>query len=280
MTTHTFAHSQHRLCYTTEGDPANPPLVMIHGWFSHRGVWHQTLAAMKDRHFCVAIDLLGFGDSDKPKDGDYSIEAQGRRVLALADSLGIDQFTVIGHSMGGQTALCIAAMLAPNRVTKVVSVSGVVAGKLTPGVTRRVVPLVALMYRLPVVATIARVMIHNPWYAKKVGFWPWFYDMDALPFDAWELDRRMAFQSGITIPAYKAGQAITSLDLTPHLPKVTAPTLAIFGAQDATVPVSDGHLVDAHVPNSRLVLIDKCGHFPHYEHPEVYLQALESFLAQ
>ena len=280
MTTCTFAHGKHQLHYTTEGDPTNPALVMIHGWFSHRGVWHQTLAAVKDRFYCVAIDLLGFGDSDKPKDGDYSIETQGQRVLALVDSLGIDRFTVIGHSMGGQTALCIASMLAPERVIKVVSVSGVAAAKLTPGVTRWVVPLVAMMYRLPFLVAMARVMSRNPWYAKKVSFWPWFYDMDGLPFSAWAVDRQMAFQPGIAAAAYKTRRAITSLDLTVHLPKITAPTLAIFGAQDATVPVSDGHLVDAHVPNSRLVLIDKCGHFPHYEHPEEYLQALETFLAE
>jgi len=81
-------------------------------------------------------------------------------------------------------------------------------------------------------------------------------------------------------PVYKAGQAIHSLDLTPHLPHITAPTLAIFGAQDGTVPLSDGHLVKELVPNSWLVLIDQCGHFPHYEHPAEYLQALELFLAE
>ena len=68
------------------------------------------------------------------------------------------------------------------------------------------------------------------------------------------------------------------LDLTPHLPNITVPTLVIFGQQDATVRVSDGHLVNEHVPNSQLVLIDKCGHFPHYEHPAQYLAALEAFL--
>ena len=68
------------------------------------------------------------------------------------------------------------------------------------------------------------------------------------------------------------------MDLTSKLPDITAPALVVFGQQDATVRISDGHLVDEHVPDSRLVLIDQCGHFPHYEQPTTYLAALETFL--
>jgi pimeloyl-ACP methyl ester carboxylesterase len=271
-------HNGHQIAYAAEGDPSAPPIIMLHGWFSHRDTWHQTVAALKDRCYCVAIDLLGFGDSAKPKDGDYSIKAQGQRVLALADHLEIDRFIVIGHSMGGQIALCLASTLAPERIIKVVSVAGVVSGRLTRGVTWGVSPLIVIMYWLPFLVTTMRWLNRYPWFVKKFSFWPWFYDMDALPLEDWEIDRQKALQPGIATPAYKAGRAIMDLDLTPHLPNITVPTLVIFGQQDATVRVSDGHLVNEHVPNSQLVLIDKCGHFPHYEHPAQYLAALEAFL--
>ena len=102
--------------------------------------------------------------------------------------------------------------------------------------------------------------------------------MDTVPFGDWEIDRRMVFQPGMHISGYKSGQAMLDLNLTAHLRKIKAPTLAIFGQQDGTVPVSDGHLVEQYARNSRLVLIDHCGHFPMYEQPQQYLEALRMFL--
>src|SRR6187549_3296243 len=85
--------------YQTMGDPANPPLMFIHGWLSHGGIWTDTMTALAGAFYCVAVDLLGHGDSDKPGCGDYSISAQAGRVLAVADALEFEQFGVIGHSM-------------------------------------------------------------------------------------------------------------------------------------------------------------------------------------
>jgi pimeloyl-ACP methyl ester carboxylesterase len=250
---------------------------MVHGWFSHRGVWRQTWERFKESYSCIAVDLLGFGDSDKPQDADYSIEAQAQRILRLADKLDCGRFTLIGHSMGGQIALYLASVLAPERVDKLVSVAGVVAARLMPRAEHVNYRLVVAGAVFPWLYPLGRWLIRHRWYAY-MHFRPWFHKMDALPFEAWEIDRRMAFQQGVRIPGYKAGKAIHNLDLTPHLRKITAPTLAIFGRQDGTVPVSDGHLLERLVPDGRLVLIDQCGHFPMYERPQQYLAALRNFL--
>jgi pimeloyl-ACP methyl ester carboxylesterase len=267
----------HKLIYTTASHPDGPLLLMIHGWCSHRGVWRQALEAFKDSHYCVAVDLLGFGHSDKPEDADYSIKAQGQRILQLADALGFDKFSLIGHSMGGQIVLCIASMLAPERVKKLVSVAGVVTDRLMPRVERVTYWQVAMGAVFPWLYALARWLSRYRWYAY-FHFRPWFYKMGAVPFNDWEIDRRMALQPGVHISTYKAGQAIHGLNLTAHLPKVTATTLTIFGQQDGTVPISDGYLVEQHVPDSRLVLIDQCGHFPMYEQTEQYLDTLRVFL--
>ncbi len=138
MQEHTFTHEGHTLRYALAGSPEKPPILMIHGYDSSHHVWRTTVPTLETDMYCVAIDLLGHGDSSIDRNGDYSIEAQGRRVLALADKLGLDRFSLIGHSMGGQTALCIASMLAPGRVDKVVDVSGVVSARLTAFVERTV----------------------------------------------------------------------------------------------------------------------------------------------
>jgi len=265
----------HRLAYTAAGQLGAPPLLMVHGWLSHRGVWRQTVPALQDRYYCIAIDLLGF--SDKPAHADYGIEAQGKRVLQIADALGLGRFALIGHSMGGQIALCIASMLAPERVTRLVSVAGVVAGRLTPKVENETYPLIALGMALPQVYGLWR------WLTRYRGlvysaFRTWFYDMRSVPYDEWEIDRRMAFQPGIHASAYRAGQAIHALNLTAHLDKIAAPSLTIHGQQDGTVPVSDAHLAAQRIPSHRLALIDECGHFPMYEKTPAYLDALREFI--
>jgi len=278
MTAQTLKHQQ--IAYTAEGDPTNPAIILLHGWFSHGGGWYQTIDALKDRYYCVAPDLLGFGESDKPKDGDYSIEAQGKRVLALADALTIDRFILIGHSMGGQTALCIASMLAPERVSKLVDVSGVVSGQPTQ-LTKILEALsIEVVWRFPPLWPLVYGIDDVIWWIRKQILRPFFHDAGAIPELAEAIDRYLLIRPGIVIPMHKAYHAICSLDLRPHLAKIVAPTLVIFGALDAIVPVSDGRLVCDQVANSRLVLINKCGHIPHYERPVEYLQALETFLRE
>ena len=274
---HTLTLNNHTLTYTAAGSPDAPPLLMVHGWTSYRGVWRQTMEAFQDRYYCVALDLLGCGHSDKPADADYSISAQGQRVLQFADALGIDHFTLMGHSMGGQIALCMASMLAPERVTNLVSVAGVVAARLTSFVEENVYRGIALGRRFPWIYKIGEKLVDFRWYSR-FSFRSWFYNMDAIPFDDWEVDRRMAVQPAAYISTYKAGEAIHGLNLTPHLAKITVPILAVAGRQDAVVPVSDSELIQQHVPNSRLVWIDECGHFPMYEQTGQYLEALRGFL--
>jgi abhydrolase domain-containing protein 6 len=271
----------HRLTYTTAGHPDAPPVMMLHGWLSYRGVWRQTIAALQDRYYCVAVDLLGCGDSDKPDEADYSLPAQGQRVLQLADALGWNQFALIGHSMGGQIALCIASMLAPQRCTCVISVAGVVTARLTPFVENVNFKLIAMSRMFPQLFAMLRRLAR---YRRIVcsplsGFRTWFYRLDAVPFEDWALDRDMAFQPQGARAAYRAGQAIHALDLTAQLGRITAPTLAIFGRQDGVVRLTDGPLVAQQVPNGRLVLIDECGHFPMYEKTEQYLEVVQTFLS-
>ena len=273
----TITINNHTLSYTTAGPIDAPPIIMIHGWFSYKGVWQQSIELLKDCYYCVAVDLLGFGDSAKPKDGDYSIKAQGNRILHLADILGFEQFTLLGHSMGGQISLCIGAILAPQRVTKLISVAGVVAAKLTPDVERTIYPSVAVGFKFPWLYRLLPHLINYSWYVR-FNFKTWFYNLDAIPDHIWAVDRQMATQFDMVVSAYRAGQAIHNFNLTPHLANITAPTLAIFGQQDNVVPVSDGHLVKQHVPNSQLILIDHCGHFPMYEKPKEYLAGLKTFL--
>lgn len=136
----------HTLHYITAGNPNHPAVLMLHGWGSYHGIWMNSIKTLENTHYCIALDHLGLGYSDKPPKTDYSIRAQAQRALKVMDELGINQFQVMGHSMGGQIAMIIASELAPSRVTKLVNVDGVVTGRLSAYVRHVVMPTVRFGY--------------------------------------------------------------------------------------------------------------------------------------
>lgn len=264
------------LAYSATGTPSRQPIIFVHGLMSHRNVWARTMAALKDKHYCIAIDLLGFGDSSKPDQGDYSIRAQAERVLKAADSLGFSQFNLAGHSMGGQISLYLAAHLAPERVLKLASIGGVVTGKLTTYVRIMNMQLVRTGRSIPQVYEIMYSLSQRPRFANW-AFNVWFADPAKLPFDSWALDRRLAMNPAIFISAYEAYRSLARTNLTALLANLTMPVLAIHGEQDGTVPVTDAHLLKERAPQTDLILFDQCGHFPMYENFNTYLRYMKDF---
>jgi pimeloyl-ACP methyl ester carboxylesterase len=269
--------TNHQLVYTANGDPANPLLIMIHGWLSHRGVWRTTIPALQDHFYCVAVDLLGFGDNEKPDNGDYRIAAQAQRIVALANELGFQKFNLLGHSMGGQIAVHVAALDAPERVERLVTVGGVTTGRLAPFVENLIVPTGRLGERFPgLYDQIGGWSEKYRWYANFV-FSPWFYNMNFAPFETWKIDRNMATQRSLLISANRAYDSLRATDLTNDLGRVKARTLVISGKQDGTVPVKQAHLLKERIANAQLVLYDECGHFPMFEKTDAYLETLNTF---
>jgi pimeloyl-ACP methyl ester carboxylesterase len=267
-----------RLAFLTAGSPVNPPLVMIHGWFSHAEVWRQTIPALCDRYYCIAIDLLGLSTSDKPHHADYSVPAHAGRILALLDSLGIDRFNLIGHSLGGQISLYIASVFAPERVLALIDVAGVATGRLAWFIENITMPRLRMGIQMPFLwDVIGYGLKHFPAYAR-FEFRSWFHDIHAIPYDSWALDRKMAFDRSMHVSMYRIGQGIRNMDLTPYLCGIRARTLVIFGTEDAVVPPHQGRLVVEQVRDSQLVTFEDCGHFPMYECTDRFLQTVCKFL--
>jgi pimeloyl-ACP methyl ester carboxylesterase len=91
---------------------------MIHGFASGLHTWKKVIPELTDDHRVLALDLKGFGWSDRPE-GDYSPAEQARVVLALMDARGIERAAIVGHSYGASVALALA-LAAPERVTRLV----------------------------------------------------------------------------------------------------------------------------------------------------------------
>jgi len=268
-----------QIAYTEAGSDSNPPVLLLHGIMCHAGVWSRTMERLQQNYHCIAIDHLGFGDSDKPKNADYSIQKQAERALKVADHFGFERFILIGHSMGGQIATYLAASTAPQRVSKLVSVDGVVTGELTAIVQNFKRLLIVVGQYIPSTYRLMRALCRS----KTFACWAynhWFYKPEELPFGDWEKDRHHATNPDAAHSSAKAWKSLNATDLTPLLKNIIAPALVIFGNLDGTVPVEQAHLFQEQLPVAQLVLIDECGHFPMYEKFDEYIAPLEKFLTQ
>jgi pimeloyl-ACP methyl ester carboxylesterase len=268
-----FRLEGNQILVTLAGDPANPPIFLIHGWTLHRGMWESTIRALEGKYYCIVPDLLGHGASDKPANADYSLEAQANRIFKLADQLGFSRFSIIGHSMGGQIALYIACSLAPQRVDRVVTIGGVVTGKLTENVEKLNVKMLQAGRKVVALYDIARSLINFSPYVNW-AFRSWFYDIKSIPLKTWEADRMSVTNRACAISYDETWKSIRSINLVKYLHKIKGPVLIIHGEDDGVVPVEQGVLAQDTIANHQFALIKKCGHFPMYEKPNHYLKAL------
>lgn len=83
-----------------EDEGSGPVLVFQHAWLSAGMVWGGVVPALRDRYRCITFDGRGAGASERTEEG-HNSEQYARDLLALADALGVERFTVVGHSSGG-----------------------------------------------------------------------------------------------------------------------------------------------------------------------------------
>lgn len=123
---------QHRIALSTgveldvftAGDPANPPIIFLHGFPESHRTWRHQMAALSSDHYCIAPDQRGYAGSGKPTDvSDYTTDKIAEDLFALADALGISGFTLVGHDWGG-AIVWMAAMQNPQRVQKLIVCNG------------------------------------------------------------------------------------------------------------------------------------------------------------
>lgn len=273
----TVTVNNHDLVCLVAGDPQRTPVLMIHGWAHHPGVWRTTMEALSSRYYCVAVGVLGFAESDRPTDGDYRIAAHGRDTLRIADALDIDRFILLGQSRGGQIALGIAARLAPQRVIKLVDVSGVASGRVGWYLRYVFGAGIRIGYVLPAFYVLLRLVWSVDLFARAL-YGPYFFDWRRQPAGLARRDGSSAFKNGAHHANWRAMQSMRSTNLLSELHRVQAPTLVIFGKQDHIVPPSEAQAAAEHIPDAKLVLLDRCGHYPMVDRPDAYLNSLRAFL--
>jgi len=260
-----------RVHYQEAGDKSHPALVLIHGFASSTLVWSKVFLGLAQAGFhVIAIDLLGFGYSGKPRNGDYTIGGQANLLMKLLERLGIKRAMLVGSSYGGAIA-ATCALDHPQRVEKLVLVGAVANNE----------PLRLNLLRLfgaPVLGDVVSPLLIGSrrllrWRMKRV------YDRHALAVDERHVDARhvplRASGTQRAIIRTVRGWDAERISREAHL--IRQPTLLLWGENDVEIPLADGERLHEQIAGSRLVIFLECGHQPHEEYPEEFTNVVVDF---
>lgn len=237
-----------------------PCFVMVHGYLGGSSQWRAEVEALSPYLDVVTPDLPGFGKSNHLVSPDQ-IEGYARAVLTAVDSLGIDRFHLLGHSMGGMIVQEMVR-LAPDRVNRLVLYATGPLG-LLPG---RFESMARSRERLAadgVDATGRRISV------------TWLYDQEASSNA--KLLGDLAAQA--SPQAAEAGLwAMERWDGRPHLPRIQQETLIVWGDQDRSYKWDQVETLWRGIPGASLSVVPRCAHAVHLDNPTIFHQLLKDFL--
>ena len=255
----------------------NTKLVLVHGLAARSETWTDLVPLFApDRYTLYLLDLLGSGESAKPRKADYSIRAHGQRLLDFLEREGLSGVTLVGHSLGGAVVLLAAIQAHLGEKEHLVKSMVVMAG---PGFIQRL-PYMAEIFRLPLTGPLF-VALYAPDAWVKIG-------LRAAYFDPQLVDREHVARYA---PCYRDRDAKRSLvetcrSLVPpdceeifgRYGNLRLPVLLLWGRHDRIVPLSQGQRLKEAIPGARLEVIEECGHNPQEEKPAETFRIIESFL--
>lgn len=250
----------YRLHYVEAG--TGPVVVLLHGLGANVRAWRSTVPALSADHRVIAIDLLGFGQSDKPQIP-YRVGTLVDSVTAALDELQISSATVVGNSLGGW----VAAMLTttrPERVEKLVLVDAAGYGQ-EPGALVRDY----LRERDPGTLALAQRMVAGMTPEQQKAMQMLVASMVA---------QRMSRSDGFALAAL--AESIYRGDdlLGAEVKRITAPTLVVWGRDDRIVPLHVADALAQDIPGAKKVVLDGCGHRPQTECATEFNAEVRKFL--
>lgn len=261
-----------RVHYQEAGERDAPPVLLIHGFCSSTFVWSDVLLPIAEMGFrVVAPDLVGFGFSGKPREGEYTIEAQGRMIVGLLGALGIERASLVGSSYGGAVA-ATCALNNPERVERLVLVGAVTndAAKKQFLLRLAATPLMGDLLS-PLVLNSSRLM---KWRMAKVYANVTEHLFEKRRMSAHHLPLRAVNTQRAVLRTLRRWSAVR-IEREAH--RITHPTLLVWGEGDRDIPLIYGEQLHAQMPNARLVVFRNCGHLPQEEYPHEFAGLVGGF---
>jgi pimeloyl-ACP methyl ester carboxylesterase len=250
------------------------PVILIHGFFSNTVTWKKNIDELAKKFKVYAVDLWGWGYSERLKENEYSFERYGKQIVAFMDALKINKTSLVGHSMGGGTSVYVSAHF-PERVDRLILAD--------PAVIPSPTIITGKVYQLPFVGEFLNA-IPGDGLAKNNIKTIWFYDPQKVTDDyAEEVLRPLRIKGSYGGMMYILRQVLKDpyvQEEAQKLAQLNKPILLIHGREDILVPLDRSQQLNALWKGSQLVVFEKAGHTPHEEYPEKFNQLAVEFLSK
>ncbi|MEJ2117168.1 MAG: alpha/beta hydrolase [Alphaproteobacteria bacterium] len=251
------------------------PVIMLHGLGASSYTWRHVQDGLARTHHVIAIDFKGFGQSEKPLDGHYSITDQARLIGEFIRERNLRGVTLIGHSFGGAVALTMALKqkdAGERRIKRLVLVDTVAY--------RQPMPFFFKMLRTPVIGEIGMELVPSDVQISKALASAYYnknkIEQDTVANYAAALDteggRHALFH---TINSFEPDKADF---VAARYHEMKLPALLLWCDHDRIVPLRFGRKLARDLPNARIQVIKNCGHIPQEEQPSATLEAVKSFV--
>ena len=267
-------NGHHVACYTA-GD--GPVVLLVHGMAGSSVTWNHVIPALARRFTIIAPDLLGHGESAKPR-GEYSLGAHANVLRDVLNALGHDRATFVGQSLGGGVVMQMAYQF-PERCERLVLVSS--------GGLGREVNLLLRALTFPATEQIFPIVCNSGLRAAadRVADWLRHVGVRVTPAaeEIWrsyaslaDAETRWAFFRTLSAVIDLGGQSISATDRLYLAAQI--PTLIVWGARDPIIPVEHAIASHAAISDSRLEIFEDVGHFPHCEAPARFVDVFVDFM--
>ncbi|UCF83614.1 MAG: alpha/beta hydrolase [Desulfobacteraceae bacterium] len=258
--------NDHHWVYLEGGE--GETILLVHGFGTYKDLWGTFSTAFSGSYRLIVPDLPGFGENSRIASDKFDIPSQVKRLSHFIETIGLDSFHMAGVSMGGY----ISAYYADKNPEKVKSLllmdAAGVDSRIPSNLWRRYQKegTVPLLYKTPEqFDELMRVLFHKPpWVPGR--FKDYIAREGALNYDFHEKILREMVDGGMNL-------------LESRLATIRAKTLIIWGANDQILHVSSVEKFQAGLRNSRIVILDQCGHVPYLEKPKETKRAYKDFLA-
>lgn len=267
--------SGHRMHYQKVG--GGPPLLLIHGLVAYSFSWRLNLPVLGSDFTCYAVDLLGMGDSERPKGIDVSPRAIAQYLVAFMREQSSEAWSVIGTSHGGGVAMWVERLAreAGSPLSRLVLVAPinpwsshgrVIAPMAAHPITSVIVGALGFAY-VPVRRVTFSRMYGNP---ERVT---------EATIEGYARPLRVQGTVAHCLALLKDwNRNVDELEEVMH--GIDVPTLLVWGTRDRLVYLSSAQRILRTIPDARLVTIEGAGHLPYEEEPEQFNAAVTAFLRE
>lgn len=245
---------------------SGPPVILIHGWTQAWNTWRTTIETFDNQYRIYAPDLWGFGQSDKDRRDSFLVTDFIELIREFMDVLGIIKVPIMGHSMGGTTALGVALNY-PDRVRKVGVVGSPIDG-------RSLSPFLKLVSN----GTVASFMLQGerqPLLRTFLRLWSPFV---SRPNPKYFYEQTVENATFSVESFYNSINSLRQTDLREEIQTLEVPAMGIYGARDVIVSPNQIKLFRQLVPEGDDVWIPNAGHFPMWDTPAEFNAAFKRFM--